>query len=210
MSDTQQKSGYHYPNRIGRIYLQALAEVMGDHGLKAILRYAKLDHLIDNLPPDNLALEFPFEDYAAINQALEDLYGPRGGRGLALRAGRKSFDQGLRDFGAIVGVADRAFKLLPLHIRLNVGLKAMAKTFTQFSDQISRVEELPDRYVYIIERCPVCWGRHADRPICYAAVGLLEAGIEWGTGRRYKVVETQCVAKGDPVCSFDIFKEPLE
>ncbi|MGQ9517112.1 MAG: V4R domain-containing protein [Anaerolineae bacterium] len=210
MSETQHKSGYHYPNRIGRIYLQALAEIMGDHGLKAILRYAKLDHLIDNLPPDNLALEFPFEDYAAINQALEDLYGPRGGRGLALRAGRKSFDQGLKDFGAVVGVADKAFKLLPLHIRLNVGLRAMAKTFTQFSDQVSHVEELPDRYVYIIERCPVCWGRHSDRPICYAAVGLLEAGIEWGTGRRYKVVETQCVAKGDPACSFDIFKEPLE
>jgi len=204
------KSGYHYPNRIGRIYLQALQEVMGEHGLKAVLRLAKLPHWIDQLPPDNLALEFSFEDYAAINQALEDIYGPRGGRGLALRAGRASFDQGLRDFGPVVGVADRAFKLLPLPIRLNVGLRAMAKTFTQFSDQISRVEEHPDHFLYIIERCPVCWGRRADRPICYAAVGLLEAGILWGTGHHYKVVEKSCVAMGDPTCTFEISKQPLD
>lgn len=210
MDQPKPNSGFHYPNRIALIYLQALQEVMGEHGLKAILRYANLDHLIDHMPPDNLALEFPFEDYAAINQALDDLYGPRGGRGLALRAGRQSFDRGLRDFGALVGIADRAFKILPLHIRLNVGLRAMARTFAQFSDQVSRVEELPDRYVYIIERCPVCWGRHSDRPICYAAVGLLEAGIEWGTDRRYKVVETQCIAKGDARCAFEIPKEPME
>lgn len=209
MQESQGKSGYHYPNRIGRIYLQSLEDVMGERGLKAILRLAKLEHLIDNLPPGNLALEFPFEDWSAMNQALEEMYGPRGGRGLAMRAGRQSFDQGLRDFGSLVGVADRAFKLLPLHIRLNVGLKAMAKTFTQFSDQTSKVTEQDDRFLYVIDRCPSCWGRHADRPVCHAAVGLLEAGIEWGTGRKFRVVETECIARGDATCVFEISKEPL-
>lgn len=210
MEESQDKSEYHYPNRIGRIYLQALEEVMGRRGLQALLRFAHLDHLVDNLPPSNLALGFPFEDWSALNQALDDMYGPRGGRGLALRAGRKAFDQGLRDFGAVVGVADRAFKLLPLRIRLNVGLKAMAKTFTQFSDQTSRVEELDDRFIYVIDRCPSCWGRHSDKPICHAAVGLLEAGVEWGTGRKFKVVETSCIAMGDEICTFDIVKEPRD
>ena len=85
----------------------------------------------------------------------------------------------------------------------------MAKTFTQFSDQISRVEEFDDHYIYVIERCPSCWGRHSDRPVCHAAVGLLEAGIEWGTGRKFKIVETECIAKGDATCIFQISKEPL-
>jgi predicted hydrocarbon binding protein len=208
LADSRLSSGYFYPNRIGRAYLQALEEVMGPRGLKAVLNFARLPQWIDNLPSDNLALGFPFEDFAGLNQAVDDMYGMRGGRGLTVRAGRAAFDQGLRDFGTVVGVADRAFKLLPLHIRLNVGLKAMAKVFSQFSDQTSRVEDRADHFVYIIERCPVCWSRQAERPICYSAVGLLEAGIEWGTGRKYKVIETSCIAMGAQSCTFAVPKEP--
>jgi len=204
------KSGYNYPNRIGRTYLQALQDVMGERGLKAVLHLAKLEPWIGQFPPDDLGLHVAFEDFSALNGALDDMFGPRGGRGLALRAGRAAFEQGLKDFGAIVGVADRAFKLLPLNLRLSVGLKALAKTFTQFSDQISRVEEKPAYFVYVIERCPCCWGRHTERPVCYAAVGVIEAGLEWGTGRRYKVVQTTCHAMGDPTCNFEISKEPLD
>jgi len=210
VDEANAKPRYYYPNRIGRCYLQALQDVMGERGVKAVLNLAKLTKYLDTLPPDNLNLEFPFEDFSALNAALDEMYGPRGGRGLALRAGRASFDQGLRDFGALVGIADRAFKLLPLHIRLNVGLKAMAQVFTRFSDQISHVEDMSDRFLYVIERCPVCWGRRSERPICYAAVGLLEAGIVWGTGHHYKVIETSCVAMGHETCNFEILKEPLD
>lgn len=210
MEESRTKSSYFYPNRIGRTYLLALQDVMGERGLKAVLHLAKLNQWLDTFPADDLALHFPFEDFSAVNGALDEMYGPRGGRGLALRAGRAAFDQGLRDFGALVGVADRAFKLLPLNIRLSVGLKAMAKVFTQFSDQISRVEDRSDRFVYVIERCPVCWGRHADHPVCHAAVGLLEGSIIWGTGHHYKVAQTTCHAMGDPTCNFDVLKQPLD
>ena len=81
-------SGYYYPNKIARIYLLAMEEVMGKNGLNAVLHMAGLSHLIDNYPPDNLEREFEFADYSALNAALEEMYGPRGGRGLGLRAGR--------------------------------------------------------------------------------------------------------------------------
>ena len=42
--------------------------------------------------------------------------GPRGGRGLALRAGRATFADALRGFGALAGVGDLAFKVLPLAV----------------------------------------------------------------------------------------------
>lgn len=89
------KSGLYYPNKIARIYLLAMEEVMGKNGLNAILNMASLQNLIDNPPPDNLEREFDFADYSALNGALEEMYGPRGGRGLALRAGRASFSQSL-------------------------------------------------------------------------------------------------------------------
>lgn len=207
----EKKSGLFYPNKIVRIYLETLEEVMGRNGLSAVLNLAKLPHLIDNYPPNNLDRAFPFEEFAAINQAIQDMYGPRGGRGLALRAARASFDKGLKEFGAVAGVADAAFKLLPLKMKLSMGLKAMADVFNRFSDQVTRVEEKEDHYVYTIEVCPVCYGRHSEEPICYAALGLLLEGLKWVSGgKEFDVKETKCKAAGDPVCEFIIPKKPKE
>ena len=207
---SEEKSGYCYPNKMGRIILLALEEVMGKNGVNAILNMAKLQHLINNYPPDNLEKAFPFEDYSALNQALDAWDGPRGGLGWALRAGRATFAQGLRDFGALVGMADLAFKLLPLNTKVKVGLKAMSETFSKFSDQPSRVVEEADRYLYIIERCPVCWKRKSDRPCCFMATGLLQEGLHWVSGGKdIRVEEFTCVAKGDETCSFAIYKEVL-
>lgn len=206
------KSGFYYPNKIARITLEALEEVMGPNGLKAILNLAHLSHLIDNLPPDNLEKAFDFADFSALNLALEEMYGPRGGRALALRAGRAAFSEGLRNFGALAGVGDLAFKVLPLQAKLRIGLPAMAKIFSQFSDQVTTVEEQDHVYVYTIHRCPVCWGRHgtSDKPVCFMAVGLLQEGLKWVSGgSEFRVDESKCVAKGDDVCEFVIHKEPL-
>jgi predicted hydrocarbon binding protein len=206
-----EKSGYYYPNLIARIYLESIEEIMGSNGIKALLNMADMQHLIDNFPPGNLAKEFDFADFAHLNEAMELMYGPRGGRALALRAGRKAFDQGLKNFGPMVGIADRAFRMLPLKIKMKVGLGAMAKAFSTTSDQISYVREEDDHFVYVIERCPVCWGRQADGPICHAALGIIVQGLDWGTGgRRFKVAQVTCAAAGDPSCDFTISKEPLE
>ena len=211
MSETQyESSGYYYPNLIARIYLEAIEEIMGANGVKALLNMANMQHLIDNYPPGNLAKAFDFADFAHLNEAMELMYGHRGGRALSLRAGRKAFDQGLRNFGAMVGVADKTFRLLPLKLRMKVGLGAMAKAFSTTSDQISYVIEEADRFVYVIERCPVCWGRHSDTPICHAAMGIIQEGLNWGTGgMQFKTAEVDCIARGDSACRFTISKEPV-
>jgi bacteriochlorophyll 4-vinyl reductase len=204
------KSGFYYPNKAGRIALISLEEVMGKNGINAVLNMAGLGHLIDNYPPDDLKREFDFADFGALNEALEDMYGPRGARGLALRMGRASFAHVIRDFGAMVGMADLAFKVLPLSTKLKVGVRAMAETFSKISDQTSRVEEDEKEFIYIIERCPVCWGRKADKPVCFQAAGLLQEGLRWVSGgKNFRVEETLCIAKGDPTCSFIIDKEPI-
>ncbi len=204
------KSEYNYANKIARISLQALEEVMGKNGLNAILNLAHLPHLIDNLPPDNLGREFNFSDFSALNQALEEMYGPRGGRGLAQRAGRAAFADSLRNFGALAGVGDLAFKVLPLHTKMRIGIPAMAKIFSQISDQYSTVQEREEDFVYTIHRCPVCWGRESDRPVCFIAVGLLQEGLKWlSGGNEFRINESRCVAMGDPVCDFVIQKRPI-
>jgi predicted hydrocarbon binding protein len=108
----------------------------------------------------------------------------------------------------MVGMADLAFKVLPLGTKLKVGIRAMAETFSKISDQITRVEEDEKKFTYIIERCPVCWARRTDRPVCFQAVGILQEGLRWVSGGKdFRVEETLCVAKGDPTCTFIIDKE---
>lgn len=204
------KSGLYYPNKIARIALHALEDVMGRNGLNAILNLANLQNLLDNLPPDNLAREFDFADFSSIWGALEEMYGPRGGRGLALRAGRATFAEGLRNFGALAGAGDLAFKVLPLHTKLKVGIPAMARIFSQTSDQHSTVEEKEDHYIYTIHKCPVCHGRHTEKACCFVATGLLQEGLKWVSGgNEFRVNESKCIAVGDDVCEFVIYKEPL-
>lgn len=203
-------SGLYWPNKMVRIYLSVLEDIMGKNGLNSVLHAADLDRLIDHYPPDNLNREFDFAEFAALNQGLDDTYGPRGGRVFALRGGKASVKAGLDAFGAAVGVSGLALKILPLNAKLRIGLPAMAKIFSTFSDQVSVVRELDDRFVYTIKKCPVCWGRHSDRAICHGAVGLLQGGVHWVSGGKdFAVVETECKAKGDQDCVFEIFKEPL-
>jgi predicted hydrocarbon binding protein len=205
------KAGLYYPSKFGMIMIKALEDVMGKNGLNAILNLAGLSNFVDNYPADNLEKTFDFADVSSINIALEEMYGPRGGRGLALRAGRATFADALKNFGALAGVGDLAFKVLPLQAKLRIGIPAMAKIFTQVSDQHSTVEERENEFVYTIHKCPVCWGRSGvDKPVCFIAVGLLQEGLKWVSGgNEFRVNESKCVALGEDICEFIIQKEPI-
>jgi hypothetical protein len=203
-------SGYYYPNLIARIYLESMEEVMGTNGLKAVLHLAGLSCLAEEFPPANLEKEFDFADYSMVNQALEEMYGPRAGRGLELRAGRASFARGVEQLGPLIGITEEAFKIMPMAAKLKAGIPALARVFTELSDQRSTVEDHGEYYSYSMHPCPVCWGRTADLPICFAGRGLLEAGLSWLTdGREFRVEETECVAAGGETCTYAIQKEPV-
>ncbi len=202
---------YFYPNKMGRIIFLALEEVVGRTGLNAVLNQAGLSHLIENLPPNDLELRVPFTYLENMQDALEQLYGPRGGRGVALRTGRATFRHGLREFGPLMGFTDLAFRLKPQEARLREGAASFAEIFNRFSDQRVRVEEKADHFLWNIERCPVCWQRHTDRPSCQLAVGLLQEALHWATGGKYFAVnEITCVACGDPACTLQVDKQPTE
>ncbi|MGE5775683.1 MAG: 4-vinyl reductase, partial [Chloroflexota bacterium] len=65
-----------------------MEEVIGRNGINAVLNLASLSKFIANYPPDDINLEFPFSTVSSLTQILEQVYGPHGGRGLALRVGR--------------------------------------------------------------------------------------------------------------------------
>jgi predicted hydrocarbon binding protein len=193
---------YYYPNKMGRIILLALEEILGKNGIDGILSHLDLDHWIDHYPPNNLDLAFPFKDLSRIQVGLEEIYGPRAGQGLALRVGQASFKYGLREFGPMLGITDIAFRLLPLPTKLSKGADIFSKTFNQFSDQIVRVEKDEQNIYWHIERCPVCWERETEYPCCNLAVGILQEALYWISGGRFfNVDEIACIAQGDLACT---------
>ncbi len=195
---------------MGRIVLTAMDDIMGRHGVNATLNFAGLGRRVDNYPPNNLELGFTFTELATIQRTLDELFGDRGGRALSLRIGRETFKYALKEFMPILGIADLAFRPLHLGIKLKIGLEIFAETFNKFTDQIVSLAEERDRHLWIIERCPVCWGRSSTQPCCHLAVGLLQESLNWvSNGREFEVREDRCVAAGDEFCIITIFKQPL-
>lgn len=189
--------------------LVAMEEIMGKHGVNAVLNLAQLDYLVNNYPPNNLEMKFAFSELSTIQQTLDDMFGERGGRALALRCGRETWKYALKEFMPVLGITDLAVRMLPLSIKIKIGLDVFAETFNRFSDQRVRLGEDEQHFLWIIERCPLCWQRKTETPCCHLAVGLLEQALAWvSRGRQFKVSQVSCIATGDDTCTLAIVKKP--
>jgi predicted hydrocarbon binding protein len=95
-------------------------------------------------------------------------------------------------------------------VRMKAGIKFFATFFNTVSDQVVRVDEDGANWKWHIERCPVCWGRKSDEPVCHLAVGVLNAASSWASGGlKFRIQETSCIAMGDPECVILIEKQPI-
>lgn len=204
-----EKSGFYYPNKMARLYVMAIEETIGPDAMNKVFELAGIPSK-HHPPPNNFAKEFDFAYYGAIGATLEKMYGLRGMRGLTLHAGRASFAGGFAEFSAIIGITELAIKSIPLEAKLRVGLRGLAETYNKFTDQLANVEEADKHFIYTIKRCPICWGRTSQRPICYGAIGIIQEGLRWvSNGKEFLIEEVSCHAAGDQFCVFHIQKEPV-
>jgi hypothetical protein len=207
MSETPK---YYYPNRMGRVVFQSTEQVIGPDRFNTLITSTDNPDLF-RLPPANLNKQVPFEAISALQAAIEAAFGIPAGRNINLQAGRQCLDKGLKQFDPILGIADLPLRLMPVGMKFRVGLDVFARLFNTYSDQVVTIRSTPTHMLWIIERCPLCWGRKTDAPCCQLAQGLLEESIFWGTGgRRYHIEEVECIGMGDPACVFQIDKQPLD
>jgi bacteriochlorophyll 4-vinyl reductase len=191
-------------NALMRQALVSIEGVMGRNGLTAVLRTANLAQYIDHLPPDDLQPAVKSSDYARLNAAIEEFYG-RGGRGMLHRIGKASFEYGLREQSALMGLAGVAVKLLPTRQRIPLLLNSVASALKKSNPQVrAAVEERDGHFAYVAHTCSVCFGRKSDKPTCHLYVGTLTEALRWGTGQNLQVRETQCLARGDGSCRFEV------
>jgi predicted hydrocarbon binding protein len=201
---------FFYPPKMGRIMLLGMEEIMGRAGVDAVLHLSSLENLIQDSLQLTVERPFSFETVSLLQRTLEQVYGPHGGRGVALRIGRACFKYGLKEYGSMLGLTEMAFRLLSLPLKLHIGAKTFADLFNKHTDQRVSVEEENNKILWHIERCPLCWERKAEEPTCHLAVGLLQESLYWLSGGKiFNVEETTCIAKGDAVCTLVIDTTPL-
>lgn len=206
-----EKSTFAYPNKFARIYLESLEEVIGRNGLNAVLNLADLEVFIRFQPPDNMEKGFDFSYMTALQRGLREMAGVKMGHGMASKAGQVAFKHAYREFGGQLELDELQALALPIEDKLDVTLPMMAEFFTRFSDQVSNAYCYDDeRYVYTLERCPMCWGQKSTHPLCHAGKGLIEAALHWlSGGQNFRVDIQQCIAKGDDMGKFVIYKTPV-
>jgi len=206
--DSFPKSGHFYANKVVRLYLLAIEEVIGKNGLNATLNMAHLSNLVDNYPPENLDKEVDFADFSTLNLALEEIYGAKGGRLLGIRAGKIYFESALRAFGEVGGLFKPEFTSLPPLEKLRSGLAIAVQITNQVSDQQVTLEERENDFVYSIHACPACWGRSGEaKSVCAMPTGFLLGCVNWLLeGKEFLLIEEKCMAVGDDSCQFVIRK----
>jgi len=191
-------------NALVRQALVSAQEVMGENGLNAVLRTSGLERFIGSFPPDDLNPAIQSIEYAKFNQAIEEFYG-RGGRGMLRRIGKASFQYAVREQAALLGIAGAALKLLPEKQRIKFILNSMAGALKKSNPQVDAwVDESGERIAYVESTCAMCHRRKSAEPICYLYVGSIGEAVAWATGQPHEVVETHCLAKGDPYCRFEV------
>jgi predicted hydrocarbon binding protein len=198
------------PNAALYVLFAAMAEVMGDNGLKSVLRMGKLERYIDSFPPNNTDLGVKFSEYGAAQQAIEDFYGPRGARAILVRIGRSLFRYTLEEQPAVLGLAGLALKALPMGARVKLILQKIVSSANTTMNMPSHLEETDDTYIFTAEDSPSRWRPARSKPGCYVTIGTYQEALRWATGKNFKIVEVNCMSAGDDACRFHIYKEPLE
>lgn len=192
----------YLPNSRVRQVMRGIEQTMGANGLTVILRRARLDRFIGNLPPDNREPGIAAPEYSALNQALEEYYG-RSARAMFLRIGRAAYQEQLRTAGLRGKIASLLSRPLPPQARVRQSLQRLAARFAE-PDGHCQVYLDDRRLVFVDETGDACLNRSRETPICWLHLGLIQEAVHTAGGVETDVTEVTCIAKGDPACRFEI------
>lgn len=180
-------------NLVVRITLDASEEVLGENGLKAVLKFGGISHLLENKPDYTFTKDFTDEELTAITSSFINIIGLDGARSL-LRAvgrslGRKSIELGVFDSMKDLPSEERLFKAIEL---------------SSMATGRGKVTREGDTIVYDNPQCTTCAGVTYDHPICNLNTGFIDSLVGWAGIKEKRTVETACIGMGGASCRFEV------
>jgi hypothetical protein len=184
--------------------LEGAREIIGQAGVNAVLNRAQVLHRQYAKANDLVA------NTGDIQTALEDLYGLRGGRGVALRSGRVSFDQLLRMDGKEMGLMELNYRMLPSQARIFMGLQLLADKISSMMANAITVEDGTDAWQWRMTADVQLGQERGMRSSCHFLVGFLQEYLMWASGGKYHhVQEVECGIGEEQTCMIRLEKNSL-
>ena len=181
-----------------RLTLDASEEVLGINGLRALLNFCKMSHLLENKPDYSFEKKFTREEFWAITSSYIDILGQDGARAVYRMIGKAIGKNAIK-----IGAFDSIDKDLPPDEKLF----ALLEFYTTVRGT-GKVTKEGDVIVYEHPDCALCAHAEFDQPVCTTYNGFLDMTIEWAGVKNRRSVETACKAMGDNTCRFEIL--PIE
>jgi predicted hydrocarbon binding protein len=176
-----------------RLTLDASEEVLGINGLKALLNFSKMSHLLEDKPDYSFEKKFTGDEFWAITSSYIDVLGQDGARAVYRMIG-KAIGKNAIKIGAFNSInkdlapEEKLFAALELYTTIRGG----------------KVTREGDVIVFDNPECALCAHAKLDQPICTPYNGFLDMTIEWAGVKNRRSVETACKATGDKSCRFEI------
>jgi hypothetical protein len=203
------------PSLLLSILFAQVDEMMGRRSLIMLLRQAGLEEYVDRLPPMNETPSIAVAEYSRLLADVYDLFGARSARPIFMGGGRLGAAEIRRRRPAQFAVTGTALRFLPAATRMRLVLERLAEQGEDLVGTPHHLHEDDDAFVVEMEDCPYCAeiARRArledavvTRPVCHIPAALVEEMMEWATGQKHLVEETECIAMGAPACRFRIAK----
>jgi len=184
-------------NLIIRLALDSTEEVMGENGLKALLNYGDLIHLLENKPNYSLEKNYTDDQYGALTSSWYKVLGINGGKALFRLIGKNSgisaIDTGILDSFKDLPADEKIFKMLELF--------AMATGR-------GKAERVNSIIAYDNNQCTACVNIKDKTPVCTGLNGAFDQFIKWAGLEGFRTIKTKRMAMGDDTCRYEIL--PME
>lgn len=194
------------PSWLWCIVLNCTTDNIGEKGTHTALRRSNLDQFITAPPEDDDSPSITVDEFSHYVWTLFDIFGEGGARPILLRSGRIGFTAAYDRMPPLIKLASKMLKVLPEKRRVATVVSEFNKAFDEVMGTHGSVIQDEGSIVVKIPECPYCRGIVTEKPACYVEIGLLLQLVETAVSSGFTVQETKCMAKGDPICQFEVRK----
>lgn len=191
------------PASVLRLILSGIRDVAGSQ-FATVLSQASLNRYAQALPPDDATLTITHRELSRLYATTHRVVGETLTRVFLNDYGRRfpeallASEMGQAMHAQMVGVPDSH--------RLAKAVELVAASGEKFSVAVD-LTETPEAYFLTVRECTICAEiKNARAPVCANSEAFYGAMVRGLSGKRVTAIETECVAMGDPHCSYRIRK----